>query len=1218
MAKQGQSNYKGVNAQSWAAMSLFLQYLRDPDFLHIQLEEPKFADFNLVFKDGHRIVCESKSWEKEFNYSHLRSVLDSILDRTTIEENEEILIICQGINKELESSVNNMKHWGQFVAPEFIKRRFSNQQIAVLGRVRFWEIKEEYNHKIVYALFAELLDFWMPQDDLEDRADGILIEKIYGGSANGKIYRREDILGEIGLIKENASKKSGYFDNERVKIEAQLKNLVEAVKNNKSPEWAPNQLSALSSKPDLMFFVLERIKGEKIDSLRNWSDLWGLYRIYRFSFSLFRIFENNLHTPENRKYVLEFFRNNISETRRFYQHDFFDVDVVKIATKVIDQEINLISDVFEIVQKMILGRKMNKYYLKDSGTDDFWQEEQATGLLEKIYNNSNPELKNEIYKLVVDSFNLIEDDGQYSRHTPQPIFDILEQWLNKDIEKRLPILTKVLSEQFEQYYKRIGSKISFKGWEHMGGITSFMGNNYTVTDRHFIKYALAPALLKYYRESSDKESAWKFIHDNCITETKGVDHNRPDFLNRSVIQIIMERYGDINEAISEEAKTILSEFILSVQGIPHKSELIYQSLHGENFTNEKKWALVRISTEKYDTPINPFAEQIIGDLAADGHKEALCVLAGWSKNPEYFKRTSFPGNNLLRNIDKLTQTDLGAALTLFTGFISSDYFVGSTGKVLDRFEAFEWARFLNDILYKDFNRGLGIINGVLAKEQLSENEQILITACLYRINGKPDDPTIQKDLYEKYIDPLLKNYSSKITTKFSYDNPREQIVQFAEKLVQDNSMPDRITKALRIVRAFINDPDPRLPDQDPKDPDNKYNEHQQILNGEDTHAIVSVRGWCAWVLMKCGILEGRDNIPELIDLTERLLQDPNYYVRHMACSSLSQLARIRLTILPGEGEKKLFFGDTTQEALERSKRVDRLAFKTFEEIAKLPINVKKVLGRSIIRVFDNIKTLNQTEAYKFISLLKDFPNIVVAEAAPLFIFYAEFRKNGYTVWQWKSKGYYDDLGPEQFNDQPFKDTLVELLGSGDSEITSKFAWELSHLLKEVPPASKEITTYLDIIDRYYSILSHKYDQHTFTSIYLFIKNNIEDHFDISYQHWKKCIATERKALANYIKNGEIDKVFWWPFSYNGEILCAIYKHAGEVNFLESFELLVDYPVGLNLGELSPAITLLKNMPKTNKMVKDIFDKLINRNSLYYNDKQQWLKRINTQSQLENG
>ena len=81
MGKKGQPNFKGIIFQSGAAISLFLQYLKKPNFSYIHLEAPGFQDFNLVFNDGKKIICEAKNWKRKFNYSNLRKILNDILTR---------------------------------------------------------------------------------------------------------------------------------------------------------------------------------------------------------------------------------------------------------------------------------------------------------------------------------------------------------------------------------------------------------------------------------------------------------------------------------------------------------------------------------------------------------------------------------------------------------------------------------------------------------------------------------------------------------------------------------------------------------------------------------------------------------------------------------------------------------------------------------------------------------------------------------------------------------------------------------------------------------------------------------------------------------------------------------------------------------------------------------------------------------------------------------
>lgn len=51
MGTSGQNNYLGLNYQSWAALSVFLQHLRYSDLEEMHLEAAKMQDFDLYFKD---------------------------------------------------------------------------------------------------------------------------------------------------------------------------------------------------------------------------------------------------------------------------------------------------------------------------------------------------------------------------------------------------------------------------------------------------------------------------------------------------------------------------------------------------------------------------------------------------------------------------------------------------------------------------------------------------------------------------------------------------------------------------------------------------------------------------------------------------------------------------------------------------------------------------------------------------------------------------------------------------------------------------------------------------------------------------------------------------------------------------------------------------------------------------------------------------------------
>ena len=1014
MSEKGQNNYKGVNAQAWAAMSLFLQYLQYKEFSYIQLEAPKFEDFNLVFNDGHNIICESKDWKREFSFSHLRLILDNILRKTLIGEKDEILIICTKLDKNLKSKVENMKYWSQLVEPEFRKKKFSVQQIAILNKVKFWEVKAEDNYLLVYSLFNELLDFWLPEDELECKVNSILVDRIYKGSEKGDIYKREDIINEIELIREKAIKNSGYFDNERVNTEKQLKNLISAVNNKSAPQWANSQLSAISAKPSLMFFILDLLSYKKINSLRDWDYLWSLcYRTSRFSFSLFRIFEKNLHTKDNKKYILQFFTDNVGKIRNFYQYDFVDVNISKITKMILKSSKGdeFVEDAFKVVRKLITGRLDNIFYFKEQ-QDKSWQRSEVAKLLKDIYEKAKPELRGKIYELITETFNLVEDDDEYNCYTPKEIFEILRIWLEDNFESRVLIFTRILSEQYDRFYRKFSKKLKFNGWEHMGSVNISWGYDYKVSDRSFITFTLKPALEKYYKESKDKEVAWDFVKNNCIIFTENVSKNKPDFLNRAALPIILHRYKDNNKKISDEAFEILKEFILSRMGIPHKSDLIYQEICND-FSDDKKWKLVKISLDKYKLPINPFVEKIVLELAKEGNEETKTIIKSWLENPGYYKRDRLSRKYIVVIISEFLDFSFNEGLEMFKDFIKHRNFV----EEFDVYSPFDIADLLNKIIYINFESGLGILEELSRKQKLSNNEQILLCNSLTRRDdSKNEDIEILSKIYNKFLDPFLNSLNNdikKIESKITNSQPRESIVEYAGVLAENK----KISEAMRIVRIFINDSNPCTPEKiDSEDSEGKYDEHKSIERGEDTSIITTVRGRCTWVLMKCLVLEGRDYIEEIIELTEKLAHNKNYYIQLMSSYPLYQLAKDRLTIMP-DNKEVLFFNDNKEKALRMAKRVEGIAFKLLDNFLKLEKKPRDVLLNSLIKVFNYIRALNQNDAMKLIEGIAKCSDEVIGEASPLFIYFAEFRQKDFKNWKWQLPGLYDDL--ENFNNNHF-------------------------------------------------------------------------------------------------------------------------------------------------------------------------------------------------------
>jgi len=1196
----GQSNIAGINAQAWASMSLFLQYLRDPRFSYIHLEAPTFQDFNLVFNDGHKIICESKDRKEKFNYGHLKSILRNINNSKTVGDQDEILIVCRNANNNLISDVEHIKYFEELKS-KFKKKGYLGTDIALLSKVKFWVVPPSFNSEIIYSLFSELINFWLPPEDIKRFVDSILIQKIYKGSASGATYSRSDVLKEIEEFKKEIQNRSDYF-NLRTKKDEQFKRLEKIVKGSGKITLGSSSISAFSIRWDLMSFAMDRLKTRSDLDLKKWDDLWQLNRVYYFTFGIFHVFEANLQTDKNRKYILSYIKKYTKTIRGFYRSDFFDVDVVKIVTKIIEgaDGTKYFNEAFAIIKDLITFNEKEFFYLKDSGYDrGEWEKGEICKLLHKIYTRADTTLKQKVFDLLVSGFNVTEDDGEFIHHAPTDVYGMLREWLDEDFKGRFNKIVKLASDQYQRYYKKFGSKVEFKGWEHMGGGTSFGPGGHHVGDRHFVGFILAPAIRKYY--DSDKIKGWKFIKQHCITTTAKVSKAKPDFLNRSVYEIVLSRYADSDKKISGEAFTILKEFILSRRGIPHKTDLIYQAVVGSNMSDDKKWRLVEITTKKYGIPVNPFAEQIVTDLAKKSYGPAKTTLKQWFADPKYYKNFRFDLDSV-SSIKALLDSDLAFAVELFKALITSDYI--KNGKS-DHFGAYTVAALLNEIIRRDYAMGLSILRLLEKEEKLSDDQQIIYSFSLFNHHGNDDsdDQELLLKVYNEVVNPFLKKHGddiAKICQRLTDANCREAFVQFAARLAVKKKMAD----ALRIIRIFVNDPDPYLPGKDPHDLEDKYNEHKSVLEGKEPSSIRSVRGWCGWVLMKCSILDGRDQVPEVIELTKKLINDENYYAIHMACFALGQIARNRLTVLPSD-KNTLFFNDDKEKALRMAKEVEAIAFGLLDRLISWPVLVQKAMTKSILHVFDPLRALNEKDSLKLITALAKLPPDVTEESAPLFIFYAEFRKNAYKDWRFRMPGLYDDLGPEKYNEKKFKAILIETikeLQKKDPDNCFRFASSVEHAMREASPENGELEKNTEIALEYLELLSNVYAHNVFNLIYQIMETKFgtpDKYVERWYNLLIKCLGIEKGFYEEQAKKGNMANVYWYPALYHSRIMELIHEKLGQDKFMQSAKIFFYFPKELDLHETANLVSIIQELAKTDKDAKAIIKILIDKNPSKY-------------------
>ncbi len=1195
MSKAGQNNQAGIFAQNWAAFSLFLQFLRDSNFSYIQIEPENSEDFDLVFQNGRRIICESKYRKIKFGRRQLKELLKKVLQRGSMDAGDQVLVVCKNLSEDLESEIKNAIFF-EDLRKKFKKAGFNNSMIELFSKVNFWVLGDSIDKNLNYYLVSDLINMWLPPEEIVRFADATLQKEIFRRATAGGVYSRQDFYKDVENLKQEVQKRSDFFSMKNKK-DKQFRILEREIIKKKRTTWGTGSVSAFSAQWDLMSFAIDRLKTKPNINLREWDDLWQLNRVHYFSFGIFDVFSKNLLSPKNREYVIDYIKKHTKTIRGFYRSDYFYIDVVKILTKIIEEENtnHYLNDIFSIIKDLITFNEKKFFYLREDSRDHHdWEKEEITKLLYKVYKKSDNKLRKKILNLAITGFNLTEDQGEFNHHTPQEVFDIIRDWLREDFVQRIGKVTNIIVDQYKRFYGRFNKKKNiFEGWELMGHSTSYSGY-YHISDRHFVRYVLKPATEEYYHQN--QIIAWQLILEKMVSKAdREISDLRPDFLNRAVYQIVLARYANSHMDISEEAFDILRGFLVTKRGIPHKAELIYQALVGMDIDDDKKWRLIEVLAKKYDIPVNPFVEQIVSDLSNKGFPAARDQLKKWLVTSKYYTGFRFE-REALRSIRSLLETDTKFAISLFKVFIDSEH-VNTSKK--DYFEAYDVAALLYEILKKDYNEGIGVLRKLEEDSHPNIYKQIIYTFSLFnnRGNDESDDAPLLERIYTEVIDPLLTrmdNDITKITKRFSADNCRSAFVQFASRLTDKKRIPE----ALRIIRIFINDPDPYLPGQDVNDPKNEYSEHLSVVNGKEPSAIISVRGWCGWALVKCAGLESREYIPELIELTKKLSEDQNYYVMHMSCFPLSLLARNRLSVLPSDSTK-LFFHDNIEKALTMSKDVEKIAFALLTRLEYFPKLVQMALIKSVLSVFEHIRSLNQQDAWLLIKTLASLPEETLKESAPLFIYFSNFREHNYMKdWKWKIHGLYDDL--EEWNSGPFEEITQKIIREvHDPDNLYKFAASCEHLVRQGLLNEKEEN--IQVALKYFNILADRYSHSVFQVIYMAINRQLggDNHYDEWYSLYIKCLKTEfdfyQKTLADPGNSQEekLRGMYWWPYYDNFEIIEKVHQIKGKEQFLVTASLIFDFPSEFEIHITETAEKLIKKYRKDSrakKMLNDLFKK----------------------------
>jgi len=1168
MSKSGQSNYRGVNSQAKAAILLFLINFYEGDFDSLTLEDSEWEDFTLSFKSGKKIIAEAKAWDRPLKLNDVVSILQGIEPKSKqINPGDEILIVCNSVDSPVIDSAEYLRY--DLPASEIPALRSYRKPekltpniLDLLKITKFYQlpkiakqVEDDFLFNETVARLYRILPMWIPQHEIEMLMTHILKEKIYDKSERGYTLTKIEFTQYLEEYKNTKIAESVVYNPERKKVKKQVEKIVSAV-NNSDDQYlleAAGNLAALSAQPMQMYIALDLISNIKNLALERWDFIWKALINRTYGFRVIGIFEDNIQTIENARYVIRFLDSSIAELLGLSMEGHTREHSLTLVSGALSLHQELFPEALSFVARYLELRA--KAYKNTHSKRDLGYEKGNVGkVLVEIYKaasqKNDEEVKQKVIDLIAKHFTLSEDDGEYLASTPAEVYNLVCQWLQEDFYNRFSEIVSLIVDDFNEseFYKK-----GFNGWELIGGMESGWSNHFTLHDRGFIDRILTPAMDQEY--SSNPTRFWDFAVSNIFTLSIGeVSAAKPDFISRAAINVTVEEY--FNGTRSEEAYSVLTKFLKMRKGIPDRGRLIFQLLRGRGDTaTNKAWRLSEfyLSLAPNKLPPNTYLEDVILNLATKGNKRAIDHIDSWMKNPDYINKDNrfhFYADTV---IEKLLNSKI--KYVQMTGIKFLKNYLASKGSWERGSATRTWD--INPLLFKSLQIDRDAVSSLIHSlyfhsGDLTNNRQLVLTSLLSQPELKSGEDI--SFIYEEIVKPILfadlNGNITKIVEKFPERHARQNILNLAEKMMES----EQLDEAMELVRIFLNDPDPSI-DNYPDDPEGTFNYHQKIKDGEDPIIISTVRGWIPFVLQKAIKVKGAYLMPEIIDITERLLKDENYYVRFQALILLSGLAQNRHTVLP-PGMKKRFM------TFKNAQRIEDMAFAFLENDENRKM---KPLMERMLYCFNFMRDLDEAQAKRLISSAHKLEyGDEIDHLSSLYLFFAEFRKESFKNIPSLGKRLSKKLS--SFDDTYFKEILREEVLNGKKGTRRHLAWQFWQLVKK--DADKD--NYEDsfsISYKYLLVLAENYDHDAFEMLFHFIDDNLEKKPDEVLALWKTAAESEK----NYLIENENDITYhrnYWDKLHTADILLSILKHQGEDEFLSSLEIMLGYPTKLQ-NILSP-------------------------------------------------
>ncbi len=265
--------------------------------------------------------------------------------------------------------------------------------------------------------------------------------------------------------------------------------------------------------------------------------------------------------------------------------------------------------------------------------------------------------------------------------------------------------------------------------------------------------------------------------------------------------------------------------------------------------------------------------------------------------------------------------------------------------------------------------------------------------------------------------------------KWKDPSTRTQIIWILRDLAEKKEYVDKI---VAIADMYSKDPNP----------DGDFDDlNKKIEAGEDIRSIYTVRGTLPWLLQTLIATFKTEYYPDILKITERLIEDQVYYVRQQATVPLS------LFVANLRAKKNVDGTDFNFTDKDKSSAYS-LSFKMLRENCNLP----RVL-EYVSNVFDKLRNITAEEAKEVLTTFcynekKINPEYLTSHVVPLVIFFAEFRK--------KNEAGFDNYWFQVFLENFIKDAK-------DSCLRSTLIWHMWRVIEEDASNYQLVKKYIPLL-----------------------------------------------------------------------------------------------------------------------------------------------------------